>query len=253
MQNSQEWFAYRLPAIGEKAVCLSSHPLLLGSCLEELAAAVAGCPLEGRDVGDATMVAVHDGWQHGEEGWRPRGLLQAAVDVWHIGARQAGDATLGVEVRVANVAEPWWSWRLGARGHGEAWWCCCCHLAAPIRINVRAMPSFFLRVEEAPAGASHPTHRMEVARLMEIGLQHEQHSDHWSPVKVVTVKYASIANVAWDAAVNSHGNGSREIKGSPSYKKSVLTFLPLASLFSLSALARARRRRRMPSYCFGFT
>ena len=175
MQNSQEWFAYRQPAIGEKTVRLSSHPLL-GSCLEELAAAVAGCPLERRDVGGAAMVAVHDGWQRGEEGRRSRGLLQAAVDVWHIGARQTGHATLGVAARVANVAEPWWPWRLGARGHGEAWWCRCCHLAAPVRSNGRAMPSFFLRVEETPAGASYPTHRMEVARLMEIGLQHEQHS-----------------------------------------------------------------------------
>jgi hypothetical protein len=61
-----------------KAGWLSSHRLLLGSCLEELTATVAGGPLEGGDDG-SLMLAVHDGWQRGEEG-SPE-VLDAAIVV----------------------------------------------------------------------------------------------------------------------------------------------------------------------------
>ena len=64
-----------------KAGCLSSHPLL-ASRLEELAAAAAaggrgGCPPEGGD-GGGPVLAVHDGWQRGEEG-RPEVLDPVVV------------------------------------------------------------------------------------------------------------------------------------------------------------------------------
>lgn len=109
-----------------KAGRLSSHPLL-GSRLEELAAAVAGCPLEGGDGGSPAVVAVHDGRQWGEEGRRPdhaaavlavvaRVVLVVVVDARHLGAGQAGDTAPGVAALVADVARPrrrpWW---LGAR------------------------------------------------------------------------------------------------------------------------------------------
>jgi hypothetical protein len=60
-----------------KAGCLRSHPLL-NSCLEELTTAVAGSPLEG-GAGGSPMLAIHDGWQRGEEG-RPE-VLDAVVVV----------------------------------------------------------------------------------------------------------------------------------------------------------------------------
>jgi len=125
----------RQTANGAKAGRLSSHPLLLGSRLEELAAAVAGSPLEGGDGGSPAMVTVHDGRQRGEEGRRPEVRLHAAVlvaarvvvvvvvDARHLGAGQAGDAAPGVAARVAAVvalAELRHPWRLGARRRGEA-------------------------------------------------------------------------------------------------------------------------------------
>jgi hypothetical protein len=57
-----------------KAGWLSSHPLLLGSCLEEL----TGGPLEG-GAGGSLMLTVHDGWQRGEEGRLE--VLDAAIVV----------------------------------------------------------------------------------------------------------------------------------------------------------------------------
>ena len=83
---------------------------------------------------------------------------------------------------------------------------------------------------------------------MEIGLQHEQHSKTGQNGGSKVCEHRKCC-LRWQLPTAMDVG---KVKGSPSYNKSV-TFLPLASLFSLSALARARRRRRMPSYCFGFT
>jgi hypothetical protein len=71
---------------------------------------------------------------------------------------------------------------------------------------------------------------------------------------VIWSSNGSIANAACNGSSLPTAMKVGRVKGvTQLQEESSHTFLPLVSLFSLSALARARRRQRMPSYCFGFT